>query len=58
LAGKWGPPYNVSTSELQKALDKLKDGLDKLKANPKNPEKQICDFEKRIELLNDVLNNR
>jgi RHS repeat-associated protein len=49
---------NVSTAELQNALDKLKDGLDKLKGNPRNPEKQICDFEKRIELVNDVLNNR
>lgn len=49
---------DVSKQELHTALDKLTDGLKKLKANPKCPNKQIEDFEKRVQMLEDYLRSR
>jgi len=58
--GDYNPKHldNISKDELNIALKKLQEGLQKLKTNPRNPSKQIEDFEKRIEMLEDYLKTR
>ena len=46
---------DVPKEELKAACEAMKKGLDKLKANPKNPANQIEDFERRVKTLEGLL---
>jgi hypothetical protein len=49
---------DIPTRELNLALKKLTEGLQKLKSNPRCPSQQIGDFAKRIEMLESYLQSR